>query len=132
MTPTTDYGAPTQRQITDHFDGHGLADSILVQSDNPDPNAGGAPHEYTAKMDGLQVASIQFQHGPRNVAGSTPGILDTVLVAIVMDRLRHFQAGPFPSRQNALALTKLEEALHWMHDRAHERARRGVLGQNLK
>lgn len=121
-----------RRQITDHFDGHGLADSIIISSDEPDPNAGGAPHEYVCTIGGNQVANIQFQHGPRNVAGSTPGILDSCLVAIVMDRLRGFQAGPFSSRQNAIALTKLEEALHWMHDRAHERARRGVLGTNVK
>lgn len=120
------------RQITDHFDGHGLADSILIASDEPDANAGGAPHEYVCTIDGNQVANIQFQHGARHVAGSTPGILDSCLVAIVMDRLRGFQAGPFSSRQNAIALTKLEEALHWMHDRAHERARRGVLGTNVK
>lgn len=37
-----------------------------------------------------------------------------ILLAIVIDRLRSFQSGPFSSRENALALTKCEEALHWL------------------
>lgn len=122
--------------VTDHHDGHGLAERLVVYKGPTDPNAGGASHHYVVDyvQDGQslgEVASVRFQHGPRDVPGSTPGILDTVLVAIVIDRLRDFQAGPFSSRENALALTKLEEALHWMHARAHARAKRGVLGQNV-
>ena len=138
VTVTTDELQPSG--IVDHHDGHGLAESLEVEKDAPDPNAGGASHRYDVLMREplteqhserlVRVARIQFQHGPRHVDGSTPGCLDSVLLAIVLDRLRAFQAGPFPSRQNALVITKLEEALHWMHNRAHERARRQVLGKN--
>lgn len=33
-----------------------------------------------------------------------------------------------PCRENALALTKLEEALHWLKARQDDRAARGVAG----
>ena len=36
----------------------------------------------------------------------------------------------FPCRQNSLAITKLDEALHWLTDRRNDRERRGVEGMN--
>lgn len=129
----------TAREITDHHDGHGLAESLRIISDVLDANAGGAAHNYEIFYDTpnpmappAHVATIQFQHGPRDVEGSIPGALDSCLLAIVLDRLRSFQAGPFPSRENALVITKIEEALHWMRHRADARAKRGVLGRNEK
>ena len=47
---------------------------------------------------------------------------------MLIDRLRGFQAGPFGCRENALALTKLEEAMHWLHHRTRGRMARGVEG----
>ena len=121
---------PTQRTITDHFDGHGLVDSIEVVADEAGP--GGASHTYRAYIGGAEVAHIQFQRGPRNEPASTPGVLDGVLLAIVIDRMRCFDAGEYRCRENSLVRTKAEEALHWLKHRADERARRGVLGHNVK
>jgi hypothetical protein len=120
------------RLITYHHDGHGLSESILVEADDLDPNAGLSSNHYVASINGAQVARIQFQHGPRDVEGSTPGILDSVLIGIVIDRLRCFQGGPFPSDQNREVLRHLWEALFWMKNRADERAARGVLGRAVK
>lgn len=36
----------------------------------------------------------------------------------------------FPCRQNAIAITKLEEAMHWLTDRRNDRERRSVEGTN--
>lgn len=116
------------RLITDHHDGHGLAESIRIEADALGP--GGASHRYTVTADDHHVAGIQYQRGPRNEPGSTPGVLDSVLLAIVADRMRCFNEGPYRARENALVLTKTEEALHWLKHRADERARRGVLGKN--
>lgn len=127
------------REITTHHDGHGLAESIYIYADDPGP--AGASHRYVVTVDHKrgesdvgtsceQVANIQYQRGPRNEPDSTPGVLDSVLLAIVADRMRAFNAGPFGCRENALVLTKVEEALHWLKHRADERARRGVLGKN--
>lgn len=102
-----------------------------------EPGAGGANHHYmvtlpewTIEPDGANahgVWDILFQNGPINEVGVN-GITHEVLLAIVADRLRSFQAGPFACRENALALTKIEEALHWLHHRTLARMRRGVEG----
>ena len=132
------------RTIVDHHDGHGLAEKIIIEADEPGP--GGASHRYRVCVDlepheapecgggpaWEEVAKIQYQKGPRHEAGSTVGVLDSVLLAIVADRMRAFQAGPFSCRENALVLTKVEEALHWLKHRADARAKRGVLGKNEK
>lgn len=36
----------------------------------------------------------------------------------------------FPCRENALTITKIEEAIHWQHARTLDRERRKVEGQN--
>jgi hypothetical protein len=118
------------RQITLHHDGHGLNESLRIEADEIGP--GGASHEYSVTIDGREVASIQFQKGPRGLEDSTPGCTEAVLLAILIDRLQHFQRGPFPSRENAIQITKLEESLMWARRRADERAARGVLGKNEK
>jgi len=46
--------------------------------------------------------------------------------------LRSFQAGPYACRENALALTKIEEAMHWLNHRTAERQARGVEGTSEK
>lgn len=115
------------RIIDDHFDGFGLNDSITIHAD--DAGSGGASHHYTADIDGVKVLDVQFQHGARHEDGSTPGVTDRVLLAILLDRMRSFQSGPFSSRLNSLALTAIEQAMLWLHQRTMERARRGVLGK---
>lgn len=120
-----------------HHDGFGLNDRIAITADERDPNAGGASHHYQAEIDvgggyTRAVLDVQFQHGPRDVEGSKPGATEAVLLAVLIDRLRAFQAGPFACRENAIALTKLEEAHQWIGQRARDRARRGVLRKNVK
>lgn len=56
------------------------------------------------------------------------GVLDGDLLEIVRDRLRAFQSGPYSCRENACALTHIEEALMWLSCRAEDRAARNVLG----
>lgn len=124
--------------LTDHHDGHGLNEQLVIVRDERDPNAGGASHHYTVyygdpNLPQSYVAmTLQFQHGPRNVEGSLPGCTEGVVLAILIDRLRAFQAGPYSCRENAIVLTKLEESLMWVKERAHARAARGVLGKNEK
>jgi hypothetical protein len=59
------------------------------------------------------------------------GVTQEALLAIVMDRLQSFQRGPFACRENALALTKIEEAQHWLFSRTLARMQRGVEGKTL-
>jgi len=36
----------------------------------------------------------------------------------------------FPCRENAITITKIEEAIHWQHARTRDRLNRGVEGKN--
>ncbi len=92
-----------------------------------EPGAGGANHEYEARLPDGKVTRISFQNGPINESGVN-GLTQEVLLAIVIDRLRAFQRGTFACRENALALTKLEEAQHWLLHRTRERMARSVEG----
>ena len=119
----------------DHVDGLGLNDLIKITCDAPD--ASGAPHLYVLTIQGpdgvdVEVGRLQFQKGPRLDPASTPGLTEAAVMTVLMDRLRGFQEGPFKCRENALTLTKLEEAHLWSGARARERHRRGVLGKNEK
>lgn len=97
-----------------------------------EPGHGGASHEYaiapSCTAGAPVMAVIKFQNGPIAEHGVN-GVTQEILLAIVIDRLRSFQAGPFSSRENALALTKCEEALHWLQQRTLDRMRRGVEGK---
>lgn len=92
----------------------------------------GRHHYQIIANDGSLLADIQFQEGPRNQESSICGVLDSDLLEIVRHRLQCFQAGPYATRENAVALTHIEEALMWMSKRADDRAERGVLGTMKK
>lgn len=99
---------------------------------------GGAYHNYdicsvaTPETESERVGLIRFQCGPRKEKDSVQGVLDVDLLEIVRDRLTSFQQGEFATRENACALTHIEEALMWMNKRVEDRAERGVLGTNNK
>ena len=104
---------------------------------------GGANHRYVIQKDELvdiatskheitTLATIQFQNGARKEENSIHGVIDTDLLEIVRHRLQCFQAGPYASRENACALTHIEEALMWLNKRVEDRIERNVLGTNNK
>ncbi len=74
--------------------------------------------------------TVQFQNGPIKEFGVN-GVMNEDLIAIVIDRMRGFQSGDYACRDNALALTKLEEALMWLRNRTNSREARGVEGTNV-
>ena len=95
---------------------------------------GGAHHTYDIKILGKGGYNhrIQFQNGARKLPESIHGVLDTDLLEIVRHRLQAFQKGQFATRENAVALTHIEEALLWMNKRVEDRIERNVLGTNNK
>lgn len=133
------------RSITDHIV-NPANDKITVIAEDA-PGAGGANHLYmvrgfntgtnescpftTRYGQPAEHATILFQNGPINEVGVN-GVTHEVLLAIVADRLRSFQSGPFSCRENALALTKIEEAMHWLQQRTLRRMRAGVEGTHAK
>lgn len=126
------------REVTSHKV-NGLNEALKV-SVLDEPGQGGACHIYeiyadesvTTLKDGVTVHTrINFQNGPIKEFGVN-GISGEALLAVVEDRLKCFQAGEFACRENAIALTKIQEAMHWLHHRTRERLQRGVEGTNVK
>ena len=75
--------------------------------------------------------SINWQKGPLMVDGvrrEPNGAFVEDVIAAALGRIQHYQASEFKCRENALAITKLEEALHWLDHRTRDRQARGVEG----
>ena len=102
----------------------------------------GNPAGGFVKGEGL---SIHWQNGPlgrctcNQVPGHTPHLegcerqepngafVETVIDAAIQ-RIAYYNAGKFRCRENSLALTHLEEALHWLNHRTAAREARQVEG----
>jgi hypothetical protein len=97
--------------------------------------AGNANHAYVISSLGVNVPTfvlgqVNFQNGPILETGVN-GVTNEDLLAIVIHRLQGFQSGDFKCRENAIALTKCEEALLWLEKRTADREKRGVEGKSI-
>lgn len=117
------------RKVTDHV-ANPVNDRIdITVMDDPGP--GGANHHYAVDVDGTDNGiDVRFQNGPIAEVGIN-GVTQEVLLAIVIDRLRSFQAGPFACRENAIALEHAELSLDALKSRTRERMTRGVEGRTV-
>lgn len=78
---------------------------------------------------------IEWQNGPlgRGTDRKDPnGAFVETVIDIARQRIQHYQDGPFKCRENAIAITKLEEALLWLGKRTADREARGVEGTHIK
>lgn len=129
-----------KRLIRDHIVEGDLPQNQLEIRVTDEPGADGANHRYElAKFSqsdnpswvtqaGIAPVIILFQNGPIAEVGCN-GITQEALLAIVIDRLRSFQAGAFPSWNNATALDHCAQALWHLQERTRGRLARGVEGQ---
>lgn len=96
------------------------------------PGPGGARPCYEIVLpEGGTVHQLRFQQGTIKEAGIN-GVTVELLLAICIDQLEQFQAGPFPCGENVYAIVfmnKAKEALDW---RTRERSARGVEGVHTK
>lgn len=81
------------------------------------------------KGENLVLSEIHFQEGPIKEYGVN-GVCNEDLLVMVIRRLQGFQESEFKCRENACAITKLEEALMWLLKRTMGRENRGVEGTN--
>ena len=88
-----------------------------------------APHHFVVKNINTNevVTKIDMQEGPIKECGVN-GCANEDLLAIVLTRLQHFQNSPYSCRENAIAITKLEETLMWLRKRTMARENRNVEG----
>jgi hypothetical protein len=128
------------RTITDHKL-NGLNDALEITVLD-EPGQGGACHEYAIDLGprttenanetvGRGSCRIHFQNGPIQEFGVN-GISGEALLAIVIDRLRCFQAGPYACDDNREALERIEGGLAWLQKRTKNRLARGVEGTSAK
>jgi hypothetical protein len=118
------------RTIHDHKV-NGLNEAITITADTP--ASGGASHTYEIALspEGRPVqvlAVLNFQNGPIQTPADMNGVTNETLLAVVIDRLRGFQDGKYACRENAIALTHIEDALMWLQKRTRDRMARGVEG----
>ena len=148
------------RTITDHKT-NGLNEAITVTAMD-EPGSGGANHKYNVIGQAENIpgigprafgANLRFQNGPIAKIEDMNGITNEALLAVLIDRMRGFQGlnikmpagiepetrakvlaaqAPFACRENAIALTHLEEALMWLQKRTLDRMKRGVEGSMEK
>lgn len=119
------------RELTSHKV-NGLNEVLKIDVlDEPGP--GGACHCYgvTPTVGNAKGVRIDFQKGPLKEVPPN-GLSNEALLAIVEDRLLGFQSGEFACRENAIALTKLQESMMWLQKRTRDRVARGVEGTNQK
>lgn len=90
-----------------------------------------APHlfQVVAKESQKVLSCIHFQEGPIKECGVN-GVCNEDLLVMVIRRLEGFQNSEFKCRENACAITKIEEALLWLRKRTMGLENRGVEGTN--
>jgi hypothetical protein len=92
-------------------------------------------HFESYGLPGVPVQTLQFIEKVPVTEGSTElrtvndGTTNEEVLRVLVDRLNYLQA-KFPCRENALAITKLEEAQHWLAHRTANRKARGVEGKS--
>lgn len=113
-----------------------------------EPGPGGASHRFNItgydaennprrfdgnghKIGDTKLTQILFQCGPVGAQGRN-GVTEEALLAIVDDRLRSFQAGPYPCAENELALAHVERALEELQNRTARRRATGIEGLNVE
>ena len=77
-------------------------------------------------VEGEPTVSIHFVK--KEESGMVAGLQSEQLLIALIDRHNKLNA-KFPSIDGALAITKMQEALHWLQARVKERLDRGVMGE---
>ena len=109
------------KTITTAIDGeHGETVTCVNRIDDE-----GRPTGGTVSTEGL---SIYWQNGPVQDGKRNGAFVEDALIGVV-ERLKFYQSTQFSCRENAIALTKIQEALHWLDHRTADRRKRGVEGK---
>lgn len=74
-----------------------------------------------------EFIQVKWQDGNAPDNGVNGATIEDV-IEVARERIAELNA-KFPCRENSLAITKLEEATHWLEARTKDRIKRGVEGQ---
>lgn len=106
-----------------------MIDKFTAENNN-DPN--GSPAGGSVTGVGLE---IRWQDGPlgRGDDRVEPnGAFVETVIAAALQRIEYYNASKFRCRENSCAITKLEEALHWLNARTNRREVRGIEGTHVE
>ena len=109
---------------------HALLTEKYTKIYHEDEITNNAPHHFvvlSAETDPVELAVIDFQEGPIKEAGVN-GVANEDLIVMALIRLQSFQNSPFACKENAMAITKLEETLLWLRKRTMGREQQGIEG----
>jgi hypothetical protein len=107
---------------------HDLLSNNFTRIFHEDESSFKAPHHFSVtKVDGEMLTIVNFQEGPIKEVGVN-GVFMEDLIHMCLVRLEAFNASEYRCRENAMAITKLEETLMWLGKRTQGRTNRGVEG----
>jgi len=96
-------------------------------------------HKYElANFENKDADGQVIQFIEKEPTDENPAVLKTIndgttneeILEMLINRMNHLQS-KFPCRENAIATTKLDEALMWMEKRTKDRIKRNVEGKYL-
>lgn len=108
-------------QFPDKFNESGAMDYKWFEKDV-------RPHNFIYVRNDVNSLAFTLQNGPIGEVGVNGCQVDTIVEAakVILEGLNK----EFPCRENACAITKLDEALHWLEARKRNRVARGVEGKS--
>ena len=85
------------------------------------------PNNFIYVRHDVNSISFTIQNGPIKEAGRNGCMVDEIIHAakLILEGLNK----NFPCRENAMAITKLDESLMWLNKRTQDRIARGVEGE---
>ena len=75
-----------------------------------------------------EYVNIQWQDGTIREVGRN-GVQVAEALEVVLNQLKGYQT-QFPCKENAISITKIEEAILWQEKRTSDRIKRGVEGKH--
>lgn len=107
-----------------------LRDRAYPYADSPPPHIDmdGNPQDGQYIIVTPKAVTFVGQRGPIKEVGVNGCQIDD-LITFALGTIQTFNK-KFPCRENSLAITKLEEALHWLEARKRDREQRNVEGRD--
>lgn len=76
------------------------------------------------------IHKVPVEEGSTELKTLSDGTTNEELIEVLLNRLNYLQS-KFPCRENAIAITKLDEALLWLNKRTADRIKRNVEGKQI-